>query len=54
MSQSLAVKYRPSSWDQLTEQEEVKKILQWQIENDAVKGAYLFVGGALQMLMAGI
>ena len=46
MALSLAVKYRPTDWSDLTEQSEVKKILEWQIENNDVKGAYLFVGGA--------
>ena len=46
MALSLAVKYRPKTFDDVTEQEEVKKILEWQISNNDIKGAYLFVGGA--------
>lgn len=46
MALSLAVKYRPKTFEDVTEQGEVKKILEWQIANNDIKGAYLFVGGA--------
>ena len=46
MSKSLAVKYRPKVWSDVTEQEYVKVILQNQIDNNAIKNAYLFCGGA--------
>ena len=44
--QSLAVKYRPKTFDDVSEQESVKKILKQQLASDTVKNAYLFVGGA--------
>lgn len=43
---SLAVKYRPKRWEDVTEQGSVKEILQNQLDNDEVKHAYLFCGGA--------
>ena len=43
---SLAVKYRPSSFDDLTEQTAVKAILTNQIETKTIKHGYLFCGGA--------
>jgi DNA polymerase-3 subunit gamma/tau len=43
---TLAVKYRPTTWDDVTEQKSVKIILQNQLANNAVKNAYLFCGGA--------
>ena len=43
---SLAVKYRPKTFGDVTEQTEVKLILQQQLESETVKNAYLFVGGA--------
>lgn len=46
MSKSLAVKYRPKVWSDVTEQDYVKVILQNQIDNNAIKNAYLFCGGA--------
>ena len=46
MSVSLAVKYRPSSFDDLTEQFAVKTILTNQIETNTIKHGYLFCGGA--------
>lgn len=43
---SLAVKYRPKSFDDLTEQTIIKDILINQINTNSVKSAYLFVGPA--------
>ncbi len=43
---SLAVKYRPQTFEDVTEQTEVKIILQQQLETETIKNAYLFVGGA--------
>jgi len=43
---TLAVKYRPTSWEDLTEQEYIKIILENQIETDSIKNAYLFTGPA--------
>lgn len=43
---SLAVKYRPKSFDDVTEQESIKVILKQQLESGGVKHAYLFCGGA--------
>ena len=45
-SQTLAVRYRPNSWDDLTEQQYIKTILENQIETNSVKNAYLFTGPA--------
>lgn len=44
--QTLAVKYRPVTWDDVTEQNSVKIILQQQLEVNEIKNAYLFCGGA--------
>lgn len=44
--QTLAVKYRPKDWQDLTEQEYIKIILENQIETNSVKNAYLFTGPA--------
>lgn len=46
MAQSLAVKYRPKNWEDVTEQEAVKVILQNQLETGEIRHAYLFCGGA--------
>lgn len=46
MSVSLAVKYRPQTWDDVTEQKEIRTILTNQLNNKKVKNAYLFCGGA--------
>ena len=46
MSVSLAVKYRPHTWDDLVEQTEIKTILKNQLETGDVKNAYLFCGPA--------
>ena len=43
---SLAVKYRPKTFEDVTEQDEVKIILKQQLESSTIKNAYLFVGGA--------
>ena len=44
--ESLAVKYRPTTWADLVCQDTVKKILQNQIETGEFKQAYLFCGSA--------
>lgn len=44
--QTLAVKYRPKTFDDVTEQESIKLILQQQLESGEIKNAYLFCGGA--------
>lgn len=44
--QTLAVKYRPKTWDDVTEQRSIKTILQQQLENNEIKNAYLFTGPA--------
>ena len=44
--QALATKYRPSSFDEVVEQSEIKIILQNQLNNNDIRNAYLFVGGA--------
>ena len=46
MAQTLAVKYRPKTFDDVTEQESVKIILQQQLESGEIKNAYLFCRGA--------
>lgn len=43
---SLAVKWRPKSFDDVTEQSAVKDILQYQISTDSFQHAYLFCGPA--------
>lgn len=43
---SLANKYRPQTFDDVSEQESVRVILENQIKNNDVKHAYLFCGGA--------
>ena len=45
-TKSLAVKYRPATFSDVTEQASVKIILQQQLASNEVKHAYLFVGGA--------
>ena len=45
-NQTLAVKYRPRDWEDLTEQEYIKVILENQIATNSVKNAYLFTGPA--------
>lgn len=46
MAKSLAVKYRPHQWSDVTEQSSVKTILQNQLETGEIKNAYIFVGSA--------
>ena len=46
MAQALALKYRPKSFNDLTEQEAVVTILRNQIETGTIKHGYLFVGAA--------
>lgn len=46
MSVSLAVKYRPSSWEEVTGQGSTKIILQRQLSTGTFKHAYLFCGPA--------
>jgi DNA polymerase-3 subunit gamma/tau len=43
---SLAIKYRPKSFDDVVEQGSIKIILQQQLEANETKNAYLFCGGA--------
>lgn len=44
--QSLAIKYRPKTWSDVTEQEEIKIILQQQLSNNEIVHGYLFCGPA--------
>lgn len=44
--ESLAVKYRPKTFDDVTEQVFIKEILSNQLKSGEVKHAYLFCGGA--------
>lgn len=46
MSVSLAVKYRPKTFDEVVEQSATKVILQQQLDSGEIKNAYLFCGGA--------
>lgn len=43
---TLAIKYRPKTWDDVTEQDSIKTILKQQLEAGEIKNAYLFCGGA--------
>lgn len=43
---TLAVKYRPDNWEDVVEQNEIKIILQQQLQTNTFKNAYLFVGPA--------
>lgn len=43
---TLAVKYRPKTWEDVVEQNVIKSILQNQINNNTVKNCYLFCGPA--------
>lgn len=45
-SKALAIKYRPKTWNDVTEQNSTKIILQQQLESGEVKNAYLFCGPA--------
>lgn len=44
--QALAIKYRPTTFSDVTEQESIKVILQQQLESNQIQHCYLFVGGA--------
>lgn len=44
--QSLAIKYRPTKFDEVVEQSATKVILQQQLDRGEIKNAYLFCGGA--------
>ena len=44
--QSLAVRYRPKSWDDVIEQDSVKRILTQQLASEEIQHAYLFCGPA--------
>lgn len=44
--QALAIKYRPKTFDDVTEQSSVKIILQQQLESNSIQHCYLFCGGA--------
>lgn len=46
MSQALALKYRPKTFDDVTEQGAVRTILENQIQTNTIKHAYLFTGPA--------
>lgn len=43
---SLAIKYRPATFDDVVEQEAIKVILTQQLKTNTVKNSYLFCGGA--------
>lgn len=45
-TKTLAIKYRPKTWDDVTEQSSTKIILQQQLDSGEVKNAYLFCGPA--------
>lgn len=45
-TKALAIKYRPKTWNDVTEQRSTKVILQQQLESGEVKNAYLFCGPA--------
>ena len=45
-TKALAIKYRPRTWEDVTEQSSTKIILQQQLESGEVKNAYLFCGPA--------
>lgn len=45
-SKALAIKYRPTTFNEVVEQNSIKIILQQQIKEKSFKSAYLFVGGA--------
>ena len=42
MGKSLAVKYRPKSWSEVSEQDSVCKILNNQIDTNTIRNGYLF------------
>ena len=43
---SLANKYRPATFSDMSEQVSIKTVLENQIKNKKFKGAYLFTGSA--------
>lgn len=45
-TKALAIKYRPKTWSEVTEQGSTKIILQQQLESGEIKNAYLFCGPA--------
>lgn len=45
-AETLATKYRPQTWDDLVEQDDIKIIIENQIKTNTIKHAYLFCGGA--------
>lgn len=45
-TKALAIKYRPKTWDDVTEQDSIKIILRQQLAGKEVKNAYLFCGSA--------
>lgn len=44
--QALAIKYRPKNWEDVTEQNCIKSILENQLRNNELQHCYLFVGSA--------
>jgi DNA polymerase-3 subunit gamma/tau len=44
--QALAIKYRPTTFDDVVEQSSIKIILKQQLESESIQHCYLFVGGA--------
>ena len=44
--EALAIKYRPRTWDDVTEQHSIKTILSQQLESGELQHCYLFVGSA--------
>lgn len=46
MSEALAVKWRPKTFDQITEQGAIKTILEQQLKSNDIKHGYLFCGPA--------
>lgn len=46
VSKTLAIQYRPQTWEDVTEQKSIKIILQQQLASGDVKNAYLFCGPA--------
>lgn len=45
-ARNLANKYRPKTFNDVSEQDSIKTILENQIKTDNIKHAYLFCGGA--------
>lgn len=45
-SETLAVKYRPKTWEDVCEQDSVRVILQQQLETNSFQHAYLFCGSS--------